>query len=122
MAAPLDILIRLAAQGVGATAQLCIFEGPHKGSRTTDPRAPDISDIAHEAVTRGQLAWGLKSFAGQTFAVAARPVFAEGRAVGAICLFGAPTGDATDDLMADVAVMIGRELGGAGSAAPAPTG
>ena len=121
MAAPLDILIRLAAQGVGAPAQLCIFEGPHRGSRTTDARAPDTSDVAREAVTRGQLTWGLKTFAGQTIDVAARPVFSAGKAVGALCLYGAPTGDATEDLMADAAVMIGRELDGAGAAAPAPT-
>ena len=67
--APLDILVRLAAQGAGAPAQLCVFEGPHRGSQTTDPRAPDVSDIAHEAVARGQLTWGLKSFAGQSFDV-----------------------------------------------------
>jgi PAS domain S-box-containing protein len=49
-------------------------------------------------------------------------VFAGGQAVGALCLFGAPTGDATEDLLADVAVMIGRELDNAGSGAPLQAG
>jgi PAS domain S-box-containing protein len=110
--APLDMILRLAARSGGAPAQLCLFEGPSRGSRTTDPRAPDVSDIAREAVARGRLTWGLKGFAGQVLDVVARPVFAAGRAVGAVCLVGAPTGDATEDVMADVAVMIGRELDG----------
>jgi hypothetical protein len=54
----------------------------------------------------------LKSFAGQAYDVAARPVFAGGRPVGAVCLFGAPTGEETEDILADVAVMICRELDG----------
>jgi PAS domain S-box-containing protein len=80
-----------------------------------------VSDIGLEAVTRGQLTWGLKTFAGQPFDVAARPVFAAGRAVGALCLFGPPPGDTTEDMMADVAVMLGHELdaGNAASAGPA---
>jgi PAS domain S-box-containing protein len=117
--APLDMLLRLASRSGGAPAQLCIFEGPSRGSRTTDPRAPDVSDIAREAVSRGRLTWGLKSFASQAFDVVARPVFCGGRAVGAVCLFSAPTGEATEDVMADAAVMIGRELDGeAGGVAP----
>jgi PAS domain S-box-containing protein len=112
--APLDMIMRLAARSGGAPAQLCIFEGPHRGSRTTDARAPDVSDIAREAVAHGRLTWGLKSFAGQAFDVVARPVFSAGRAVGAVCLFGAPAGEDTEDVMADIAVMIGRELDGEG--------
>jgi PAS domain S-box-containing protein len=108
--APLDMILRLASRSGGAPAQLCIFEGPNRGSRTTDPRAPDVSDVAREAVARGRLTWGLKTFAGQVFDVVARPVFAAGRPVGAVCLFGAPTGASTADIMADVAVMICREL------------
>ncbi len=106
------MILRLAARSGGAPAQLCIFDGPNKGSRTTDSRAPDVSDVAREAVARGRLTWELKNFAGQTFDVVARPVFAAGEPVGAVCLFGAPTGDDTEDVMADVAVMIGRELDG----------
>jgi len=121
--APLDMLLRLAARSGAAPAQLCVFEGPNRGSRTSDARAPDVSDIAREAVVRGRLTWGLKSFAGQAYDVVARPVFAAGRAVGAVCLFGAPTGDATEDVMADVAVMISRELDGeAGGIAPEGAG
>ena len=117
------MILRLASRSGGAPAQLCIFEGRHRGSRTTDPRAPDVSEVAQEAVARGQLTWGLKSFAGQAYNVAARPVFAEGRPVGAVCLFGAPTGEETEDIMADVAVMICRELDGpAGGVAPPSAG
>ena len=121
--APLDMILRLASRSGGAPAQLCIFEGPSRGSRTTDPRAPDVSDVAREAVSRGRLTWGLKTFAGQAYDVVARPVFAAGRPVGAVCLFGAPTGELTEDIMADVAVMICRELDGpAGGAAPPSAG
>ena len=117
--APLDILIRLAARSSGASVQLCILDGPCRGSRTTDARAPDVSQIGLEAVARGQPTWGLKSFAGQTHDVAAWPVFAADRAVGALCLFGGESGDATEEMMADVAVMIGRELDAAAAGASA---
>ena len=121
--APLDMILRLASRSGGAPAQLCIFEGPSRGSRTTDPRAPDVSEVAREAMARGRLTWGLKTFAGQAYDVVARPVFAAGRPVGAVCLFGAPTGELTEDIMADVAVMICRELDGAtGGVAPQSAG
>ncbi|HVM98635.1 MAG TPA: ATP-binding protein [Caulobacteraceae bacterium] len=122
-AAPLDVLIRLAARCCGAPVQLCLFEGPHRGSRTTDPRVLDVSDFAHEVVGRGQLSFGVRSFAGQTIDLVGRPIFADGRAIGALCLFGSPGGDAAEHALADVALMISRECEGAGAAgrsAPSP--
>ncbi|HEY2707512.1 MAG TPA: ATP-binding protein [Caulobacteraceae bacterium] len=118
----MDVLVRLAASGAGATAQLCLFEGPHRGTRTTDSRALDLSDLARDAVARGQLTWGFRTFAGQTVDVAARPIFADGRAIGALCLYDATPGDAADAVLADVALMISRECDAhPEAAAPTPS-
>ena len=114
--APLDILLRLAARSCGAPAQLCLFEGPYRGSRTTDPRALDVSDFALETFERGQLNYGFKAFAGQTIDLVGRPIFVGGRAIGALCLFGSQGGLEVEHALADAALMIARECEGAAAA------
>jgi PAS domain S-box-containing protein len=106
----LDVLLRLAARQCGGPAQLCLFEGPHAGSSTTDPCAPDLSDLARQAAERGGTVWGLKAFGGGPPAPSvALPVMAGDRAIGAICVYGAEDADAAETALTDIAYLIGRE-------------
>jgi PAS domain S-box-containing protein len=114
----IDALLRLAAAQARAPVQLCLFDGPLAGSSTTDPCAPDLTDFAREIAGKGAPGWSLKTFAGASTQVAGAPVDAEGRAIGAVCAFGAEDADAADAALADAAFLIGRECAPRAAAAP----
>jgi PAS domain S-box-containing protein len=104
------VLLRLAARQCRTPVQLCLFEGPHTGSSTTDPCAPDLSDLARQAADKGGAVWGLKAFgAGPPTPSLAVPVISGGRAIGGLCAYGPEDADAAEAALADVAFLLGRE-------------